>query len=571
MTTEATRPVLTIHNDDGSYTAHSVCSPTDFKVRAECLIPSRLVIPILFLPGVMGTRLRVKNFDNLPAWFPPENAWEKIVLAFSYLKKSASDRMTILDPDNTEVDDTGIAHPDDETATLLGDAPGQTDGERARWRGWGQLHADSYSRILAVLEKRLARIMAGGCDQDRDWHVAIGAWQEADQLGAQKPFAALDDTAFQEASRVFYPVHAVGYNWLRSNKESGLHLATQIDRILAHYNKGKKVAERVVIVTHSMGGLVARACQQEPGMAEKILGVVHGVMPAVGAPAFYKRMRAGFEGMEQVVLGRDAAEATAVLAHAPGPLELTPHKQYRRRSKDGIARHWLRTSHPRAGDRCDAEPASVELGDPADPHGSIYLRNEPDCWWRMVKEELIEPGKQKERAKAKREGKELEGDTNNSDFYDYQITMEKVREFQELIEDQYHPNTYAFYAEDSAHLTWNEVVWQGNAPLAGDPTTGELVADDLNGKVKVRFGEQTCSFEIDDPRGHGDGTVPAESGTAPAPHVVQIFKHEGRAKGHTSYDHQNAYSADIVQATTLYAITRIVTQSDWLKANRDKA
>jgi hypothetical protein len=53
--------------------------------------------------------------------------------------------------------------------------------------------------------------------------------------------------------------------------------------------------------------------------------------------------------------------------------------------------------------------------------------------------------------------------------------------------------------------------------------------------------------------------------------VVQIFRHEGTATGHKSYDHQKSYHADVVQATTLYSITRMVADSDWLKANLCKA
>ena len=98
-----------------------------------------------------------------------------------------------------------------------------------------------------------------------------------------------------------------------------------------------------------------------------------------------------------------------------------------------------------------------------------------------------------------------------------------------------------------------------------------MVEDDLNGKVKIRVGDQTHTFEIDGPRGPGDGTVPEESGSAPTPHVVQIFRHEGKAKGHTSYDHQHSYNADVTQAATLYSIVRMVADSDWLKANLHKA
>jgi hypothetical protein len=76
---------------------------------------------------------------------------------------------------------------------------------------------------------------------------------------------------------------------------------------------------------------------------------------------------------------------------------------------------------------------------------------------------------------------------------------------------------------------------------------------------------------IDKGRGPGDGTVPAESGAAPTKHVLQIFRHEGEAGRHTSYDHQYSYKADIAQAATLYSIGRIVADSDWLKSNLHKA
>lgn len=50
-------------------------------------------------------------------------------------------------------------------------------------------------------------------------------------------------------------------------------------------------------------------------------------------------------------------------------------------------------------------------------------------------------------------------------------------------------------------------------------------------------------------------------GAAPKPHVVQLFKHEGKRKGHESYDHQFSYNAPISQAVTLYSIIRIVSSS----------
>jgi alpha-beta hydrolase superfamily lysophospholipase len=45
--------------------------------------------------------------------------------------------------------------------------------------------------------------------------------------------------------------------------------------------------EKVIVVTHSMGGLVARALihPKMGSLKDKVLGIVHGVMPAIGAGA----------------------------------------------------------------------------------------------------------------------------------------------------------------------------------------------------------------------------------------------------------------------------------------------
>jgi hypothetical protein len=170
------------------------------------------VIPIVFLPGIMGTRLRTKGTQKTKAWFPPENTWEALVMAVNHAFRSATERQQLLNPANTEVDDNGPARPSPDAAVLLGDAPGDTDAERAKWRGWGQVHADSYGMILNTLERRLARIMVNGERSHGDWTAAVMNWQEPKKIGAQKAFTPLDDDALKLAAGVHYPVHAVGYN-----------------------------------------------------------------------------------------------------------------------------------------------------------------------------------------------------------------------------------------------------------------------------------------------------------------------------------------------------------------------
>ena len=395
----ATRLVGTGWDEHGNDTAQSVLTGTNLKVRALCLTTPDLVVPVLFVPGIMGTRLKVKNRDA-SAWYPPENTWDGLVTVLKHLNKSAADRQKLLDPNNTEVDDEGPAHPDESSKALLAIAPGDTDAERAKWRGWGQLYGKSYAGILSLLEKSLALIFdpaSQGKALTATWKTLVMERQDAAKFGAQKPFTPLEEDHLRDAADVLYPVHGVGYNWLRSNKESGERLAQEIERITAHYRSKGKICDKVIIVTHSMGGLVGRACAQMPGVADRILGIVHGVMPAIGAPATYKRIRAGFEGVEQVLLGRNAAECTAVMANAPGPVELLPTAQYKTQSEKG-PRHWLRASYTKINMEGLAEEVDTFLGD-ADPYADIYLNNSKS-WWKLVREDLIDPAGRKEREKA---------------------------------------------------------------------------------------------------------------------------------------------------------------------------
>jgi pimeloyl-ACP methyl ester carboxylesterase len=567
----ATRLVGTGWDEQGNDTAQSVLTGTNLKVRALCLTTPDLVVPILFVPGIMGTRLKVKNRDA-SAWYPPENTWEALVTVLKHLNKSAADRQKLLDPNNTEVDDSGPAHPDESSKALLAIAPGATDAERAKWRGWGQLYGKSYGEILSLLERSLALIFdpaSQGEQLTATWKTLLMDRQDAAKLGAQKPFTPLEEQHLRDAADVLYPVHAVGYNWLQSNKESGERLAQEIERITAHYRSKGKTCEKVIVVTHSMGGLVGRACAQMPGMADRILGIVHGVMPAIGAPATYKRIRAGFEGVEQILLGRNAAECTAVMANAPGPLELLPTAQYKTQSDQG-ARHWLRASYTRINMRGEPEEIDTPLGD-GDPYADIYLNNS-DNWWKLVREDLIDPAGRMEREKAKRDGNEIvDRDSDIPDFVKFRRNMRAARDLQNLIEEKYHSNTYAYYGADPKQLAWNEVHWKSDKTIDGDMKAATLEDDDLNGTVQLSFEEKRkYRVEIQKALGPGDGTVPAESGSAPTPHVMQIFRHEGKRKGHESYDHQSSYQAKIAQAVTLYSIVKIVIDSSWLKQNLPK-
>ena len=143
--------------------------------------------------------------------------------------------------------------------------------------------------------------------------------------------AVMSDDLLKRA-RCRFPVHACGYNWLQSNSVAAVLLGKRIDKLIAQYNQNGFHCQQVILVTHSMGGLVARACTRLAGMSDKIAGIVHGVMPATGAAVAYRRCKIGM-GDEDfaagLVIGSNGREVTAVFAQAPGALQLLPSENYR--------------------------------------------------------------------------------------------------------------------------------------------------------------------------------------------------------------------------------------------------
>lgn len=305
-------------------------------------------------------------------------------------------------------------------------------------------------------------------------------------------------------------MHACGYNWLDDNANSAKVLRKRINEVIARYKQEKKMCEKVIIVTHSMGGLVARYCSELLGMSDKIMGIVHGVLPAIGAAAVYRRFKSGTEGdrVPALVLGSNAAEMTAVLSSAPGPLQLLPTPEY--------GNSWLKI---REGHKETCFPKN------GDPYGEIYtVRGK---WWSMCDEQLINPLNDIVDLKKR----QAQVDKDWQQFAD--LIDSKVRSFHTEIQGQYHPNTHAFFGSHADHMAYGTVCWQGEYAfgealsswwrksdglngLALDATelkTSRSVSAPLEGKGwKTAVNE---SYSISKQDENGDGTVPHRSGVAP--------------------------------------------------------
>ena len=294
-------------------------------------ISPRQAIPIIFVPGIMGTPLLatgknrnlVNKLDGKWSWFPDSLPW--LGISFSsggFNRLNPAQKKILLDPDQTKVP-RNMGEANFSGLDLKKCILPKAEMEK---RGWGTviLGKNGYGGILNFLEAELKTIYTQG-EKRPTLKGTLLAFQS--ELESIKGYEALSSDSLRNASAWSYPVFACGYNWLRSNEESADYLASYIQFVLDDCRTRLKLqCTHVILVTHSMGGLVARRCAQKA--PNNILGVVHGVQPAIGAGTAYRRVRAGWEDFAgRLAVGENSNEVTPIFA-APGPLQLLPNQLY---------------------------------------------------------------------------------------------------------------------------------------------------------------------------------------------------------------------------------------------------
>lgn len=489
--------------EDGSVRYRSVMSKG--KTEAICYLVSRRVIPVVFVPGVMGSNLADKDEQDNPVWL-----LDSVLTVIGWMDESAEERKTILDPNETIVYGKGKLPTGSTLST-----------EEMQRRGWGEVAYMSYGEFLAWLEEAL--------NDTHQWQTGIRSTLLDEVKAREIGVAALTREEAALSYKYRYPVHAVGYNWLQSNEDSAKRLGARVNAFMAFYRSKGFMCDRAILVTHSMGGLVGRYFTESMGGKEVILGVVNGVMPATGAAVAYKRVKAGTEGSAGTVIGRKAAEVTAVFAQAPGPLQLLPTPEY--------GTHWLKI---RDGNRMVSLPRS-------DPYNEIYtVRGK---WWALCDELLINP-------------LDTYKKTVDKDWQRYVQTVQKlVRPFHRAIANRYHPNTYAFYGDDTAHKTWGEVTWRRRhaAPRFGpraidDLAEGTVTGDTGVGSISILTRSAgnplRVAFDLNGADEDGDGTVPRRSGAAPREKAKVCLAYRG-------IEHEAAYKVLPLQLFTVWSIVKI--------------
>lgn len=536
-------------------------TPTE-DCRPKTLLASRPApLPIVFLPGIMGSNLRNKESKE-SVWRPPNQTWapgdvlRAIGALFTWGRRGPMQRQELLNPDKVEVDDSGPVGPG--KSGLPKDA--------VRLRGWGTVARSSYNPVMAVLEERLDNIVR--LNELQQWWKDEALAEPGDygeELGQVK---ALTPEDINRAAAYQFDVWCCGYNWLRSNLDSAQAVRDYIENtVLPHYRDCNGASSeqlqkmKVILVTHSMGGLVSRCLTQLLGY-ERVLGVVHGVQPATGAPAIYHHMRCGYEGIARFVLGANAGEVTAVVANAPGALELTPSATHRN------GKPWLFLRDAQGQILRDEQGQLCAYPQQGDPYEEIYKN---PAWFGLVpkqNEQYLDMSEQKK-------------DVLMSPRIKFNIRIDAVTSLHDDLSTKgYHHETYAHYGAEASEEThsWREVNWQGDIrPLMQD---GNEPKDNGKGSYNAWFHSGAPELLATKPHwpgrdlmdGGGDGTVSTDSGQAPGRAGIKAsFRHGNLGTGaHNSkpgYDHQDSYNDDRARWATLYSIIKLAHSADWHPEN----
>ncbi|HEX2731603.1 MAG TPA: hypothetical protein VHM70_08365 [Polyangiaceae bacterium] len=358
------------------------------------------IVPIVFVPGVMGTRLFL---DDGPNWDPDSAGFARWLVAsrFDIVRRLNCDfpgfplrdlsAKVIADLDARPI---LALH----ASTSIPPGTSTTRNEFFEKRGWGKVVWSFYDAILLSLE--------------------IGL--NTDEKGS-----------------VLHPVFVHGYDWRTTNRDSGKDLHNTVKKILSEV----KGAQQVIVVTHSMGGLVTRSALLD-GMLDKVAGVVHTVQPSCGAAVAYRRFQTGANfildspqqgaslldwipaiGLSEI-MGITPLDYAATQSGLRGPLELLPSNDYPdvflRLELDGLATDNREISQG---------ASSTRFSDLYD----VYLLDQPPGLMHDISD--LEDF--------------LNTDVSKADLQRLRVNVEKARQFHQRFadpsKDNAHPRTFSVF------------------------------------------------------------------------------------------------------------------------------
>ena len=479
----------------------------------------REAIPLIFVPGLMGTRLRVKKTKEM-RWDP---SWPICYIARKYCGQDGAYRKKRLVGDRFDANYLEPVNDDP-----IGD-------------GFKAIMAAYCTGFLNGLKKPGAAV-ASAVGGNGDWGPL---------------------------SKIFeFPVYAFGYNWTDDNAHSGAMLVNRIEKIIEEARGVTGLCEKVILITHSMGGLVARWASKA-GAESSILGIIHGVQPATGAPSAYWRMKAGFEGdpIVSAVFGSTGPTVTPLFANCPSILQLLPNKLHR---TNGGANDWLRITNSNPPMAFPASNPYKEIYEvPAEVRPAKGKGPSSNKYWGLVDRDLLDPGHlppaspddddpaawpdddetdaqtQTKKPLNKLDEMDIRLMPRREPWDDYIHWLKAAEEFHDVLGNYQHPKTFNLRGigsptADVVELKVESVWVNAKGPYPRRGFRG-LFRNSKGGKMRA---------VLQQPAGDGDGTVPESSAGA----LNNLDGKELPGDQAAKVPHQEAYADAGVQKFAIEAI-----------------
>jgi len=402
----------------------------------------------------------------------------------------------------------------------------------------------------------------------------------------------LEDGELFNLSRFRFHVWACGYNWLQSNVESAKHVKDFIERMFRAYDKAKEEAEKkkakgirlaarkVILVTHSMGGLVARQlCSDEGGGRDLVLGVVHGAQPSNGAGEAYTNLRWGVQGsgakgtLKASAIGNSTASLAPVFTQCLGGLQLLPfgfnnaYNPYpestrprmqadllpdRGKTYPGVWIYWQEHYGETLWHHCGGE----------DVYEKIYkceMDAAQEDWYRLLPRHnmrYFDPALILRKDDPEKDPREI--------FNEF---IDQVWKFHKNIVGYYHPTTYAFWSAgaDKETTATGEAVWQWSRHMEWRGSMISVLTPVETPERDTGKGEYMQGrdhYTLHDIKNRGDSTVPMASWQRDLSikEVLGYCLLGSKEESPEGFTHQDAFKDRRAQEASLYFLVKLVNR-----------
>lgn len=325
--------------------------------------PPKTVIPVIYVPGIFGSRLEKTSGDYL--WDPDE--LKPLTKQYTKGPFGAFFGLTGVWNDRQLKEKTDLMHTDAANSQVMSDHKDKIKKDVLKRINKGK----PFQRLL--LRQGVAPQDKGVVDvlleeeynrrSDRGWFGALSDYTDL-----------LETVSTLEHPDLLFPTFCFGYDWRQDLTGTAQTFRDKIEQILTREDypelgdKGRQYQlqpgpRKALVVTHSMGSILSRYASEEAGARDKILGIIHLNQPTTGAPILYRRFITGTEpekgfpfglfppnidgGAGNVfgeILGNTPFHFTQMAAKLAGALQLLPTNDYTH-GHQAKPKTWLKIKH----------------------------------------------------------------------------------------------------------------------------------------------------------------------------------------------------------------------------------